>query len=121
MDLLDITFIIIAIIVIVWVLYTGHKNYKAIENERISEGLTLSDYPGAYPEPTYPKDLTPLEKANRIKQHQKEVDTCVKAGICPVCGEALKSIDLDYVETLVLCCSKDKSHYCERDWYHTPM
>jgi hypothetical protein len=81
---------------------------------------TLKNYPTAYPPPSFPTDLTPLEKANRIKQHQEKVDTCVEAGICPVCGEPLDFTDLEHIETFVTYCSKDKSHYCQDEWYHEP-
>lgn len=77
----------------------------------------LTDYPTAYPQPSYPADLSPIEKASRIIQHGHEVSICLKAKICPVCGEQLSYIDLN-IETSVIHCSKDKSHYCQYDWHH---
>jgi predicted amidohydrolase len=68
-------------------------------------------YPKAYPQAKYPNDLSPLEKAKRILQHKEEVAICVKANICPVCGEELtRKLLAGYRITY---CKKDRTHYCD--------
>ena len=58
-----------------------------------------------------------LAKAMSIKNDKKRLKICLKAGICPICGEPLKksivfySIDYDVLTK----CSANKTHYYSWD------
>lgn len=55
----------------------------------MSESQTPLWYAATRYEPAIPDIPDPIEKANRILQDRKIVESCVAAGICVKCGEPL--------------------------------
>jgi len=71
----------------------------------------------------FTKALNILAKKEQEKKH---VHVCVRANICPECGEELKSLDYEerrklsenkYISDEQLICSKDITHYNKKIYY----
>ena len=66
-----------------------------------------------------------LYKANELLRHKAELDTCIRANICPICGNQLETeYTRDYY--IVSCNSKprgftDTQHFNMRREYNTTI
>lgn len=100
-------------LIILWLLYKYLKRHTKVT--KTNEDTDLVEFPEVYPAPSYPADLSAIEKANRVLKHKEEVETCLKADLCPVCGASLAHKN-DNVAFNITYCSKDKSHYCRHDY-----
>lgn len=62
---------------------------------------------------------TVYKKALSILDNKQKLDTCLRAGICPVCGSELKIYKSSYwshamkitTELNIIECSRDPEHY----------
>jgi hypothetical protein len=54
-----------------------------------------------------------LDKANNIISEKKYIETCIKANICPECGEELKSYRRDEISEWwdIVECPTNPNHY----------